>query len=131
MKISLLRINQILLFAVLAAIVLYFGRQILIPVIFAAMLSMLMAPVCRKLDSRGFHRIFSALVCILILFAIFVLIVAIVIGQISSFGHDLSTIEQKSELFFAHIQRYIEEQFKISPERQMTILRQQVKSLNQ
>lgn len=131
MKVSLLRINQILLFVVLATIVLYFGRTILIPVIFAAMLSMLMAPVCRKLDNRGFHRIFSALVCILILFAVFVLVMAIVIGQISSFGDDLSAIEQKSELFFAHIQHYIERQLKISPERQMTILKQQVKSWNQ
>jgi predicted PurR-regulated permease PerM len=131
MNFSLLRINQILLFAVLATIVLYFGRQILIPVIFAAMLSMLMAPVCRKLDNRGFHRIFSALVCILILFAVFLLIMLIVIGQISSFGQDLSTIEQKSELFFAHIQHYIEGQFNISPERQMRLLKQQVKLLNQ
>jgi predicted PurR-regulated permease PerM len=131
MKFSLVRINQILLFAVLATIVLYFGRQILIPVIFAAMLSMLMAPVCRKLDNRGFHRVFSALVCILILFAVFLLMLLIVIGQISSFAHDLSTIEQKSELFFANIRQYIEGQFKISPERQTTILKQQVKSLNQ
>jgi predicted PurR-regulated permease PerM len=95
------------------------------------MLSMLMAPVCRKLDNRGFHRIFSALVCILILLAVFVLMVIIVIGQISSFGNDLSTIEQKSALFFAQIQHYIEGQFNISPERQTTILKQQVKSFNQ
>ena len=131
MKFSLSKINEILLFAVLATIVLYFGRQILIPVIFAAMLSMLMAPVCRKLDNRGFHRVSSALVCILILLTVFVLSMAIVIGQISSFADDLSFIEQKSELFFTHIQHYIERQFGISPERQMTILKQQVKSWNQ
>jgi predicted PurR-regulated permease PerM len=131
MKFSLSKINELLLFAVLATIVLYFGRQILIPVIFAAMLSMLMAPVCRKLDNRGFNRVSSALTCILILLTVFVLSMAIVIGQISSFADDLSLIEQKSELFFTQIKHYIEQQFRISPERQMTILKQQVKSWNQ
>ena len=61
------RANQYLFFIVLLVIVLYFGRSFLIPVFFAGMLAMLMAPVCRKLDSWGFNRALSCLCCILIL----------------------------------------------------------------
>ena len=61
------RATQFLFFWIALVIVLYYGRVLLVPMTFAAILAMLMTPVCRKLDSMGFHRTLSSLACILIL----------------------------------------------------------------
>lgn len=56
-----IKINQVLLFFILFVIVLHYGRPILVPVIFAAFLSILMSPLIDFLDRRGFRRVFSTI----------------------------------------------------------------------
>src|SRR5688500_2374249 len=90
-----LKINQALLMPILVTIVLYFGRPVLIPLCFAILLAMLMAPVCRFFDQKGWARALSCTICILILLISFVLIMGIVIMQMSDFLEDLNKINLK------------------------------------
>src|SRR5690606_17452975 len=120
-----LRINQYLLFVILAVVVLYFGRPILIPVIFAAMLAMLMAPVCRRIDRWGAHRAVSCTVCIVIL-AGFIAGVGIVVGaQASAFAKDFDQIKQKGSEMMEQAQTFVERKLGISPEKQKSVIREQ------
>lgn len=121
------RVNQYLFFFVLAVVVMYFGRSIIIPVVFAALLAMLMAPLCRKLDSWKFPRALSTLVCVLILAAVVVGMVAIIGAQIATFGKDIDKIKKKGTEMVAQGQSYIEKRFGVSEEKQEEVVKEQTK----
>lgn len=125
------RINQYLLFIVLFVVVLYFGRAFLIPIVFGALLSMLMAPVCRKLDGWGFPRALSTLVCILILVGIIAGVAIIVSTQFATFAENMSMIQSKASEFLHQVQSYIESQIGMSPEAQERMVKEQAEKANQ
>jgi predicted PurR-regulated permease PerM len=122
------RINQNLLFAVLLVVVLYYGKAILVPFILGALLAMLMAPICRSLDSKGFHRALSAAICVFILLIAIVGILFLVIAEINSFTEDFSQLQAKGKEMLKGLQRYIQETFNIAPEEQISIAKEQVKN---
>lgn len=131
MKEIFLRVNQYLLFGVLLTIVLYYGRTILIPLVFGAMLAMLMAPVCRKLDAKGFHRALSCTLCIFILLVALVVMLLIVIAQGSLFAKDVPLIQEKVDELLNTVQAFVQDKFDISPEKQVTIVKKQVQTLGE
>lgn len=114
MRDRLIRFNHFLLLWILFTIVLYYGKVILIPVAFGAMLAMLMAPVCSGLDARGLPRTLSVIVCILILLLVFALSIWVVVAQIASFNEDLPLIEQKMRSLAGSLQTTLEKEFRIS-----------------
>jgi predicted PurR-regulated permease PerM len=118
------RVNQYLFFFVLAVVVMYFGRSFIIPIVFAAMLAMLMAPLCRKLDSWGFPRALSTLTCVLILAAVIVGMGVIIGAQIATFGKDIDKIKQKGTEIVAKGQDYIKERYGVSEERQKEVVKE-------
>jgi predicted PurR-regulated permease PerM len=131
MKEQLVKINRILFFFVLLTVVLYYGKPILIPLFFAIMLAMLMAPVCRKLDSKGLPRAISCLVCVFILLIFFLSMMGIMVGQISSFVGDLSQMEQQSNQLLSSLHTYIERRFNIPTAQQIAFLQRETQNLGQ
>lgn len=129
MKFQLLKINQFLLFWVLLTIVLYYGKVILIPITFAIMLAMLMAPVCRWLDNKGFLRVWSTISCLLILLIIFSLVIWIVAAQVMSFAQQIPLIENKIETFLHSVNIYINENLDIPSSSQNDYLAEKTENL--
>lgn len=125
MKEIFLRINQYLLFLILLVVVLYFGKAFLIPIVFAALLAMLMAPVCRKVDSWKVHRAISSLVCVLILVAVIVGIGAVIGAQFAAFAEDVGQIKSKGREMIGQLQGVVEKTFGISPEEQESVVKEQ------
>jgi predicted PurR-regulated permease PerM len=125
------RVNQYLFFIVLLVVVMYFGRAFLIPMFFAALLAMLMAPVCRKLDGWGFSRALSTVCCILILVLVIGGIAFVISTQISTFAENISQIQIKVKELLQQVQSYIEEQIGISPQEQERVVKQQAEESNQ
>ncbi|HEY0742414.1 MAG TPA: AI-2E family transporter [Chryseosolibacter sp.] len=121
------RVNQYLFFFVLAVVVMYFGRSFIIPIVFAALLAMLMAPLCRKLDSWGFPRALSTLTCVLILAAVVVGMGVIIGAQIATFGKDIDKIKQKGTEIVAKGKDYIEKRYGVSEEKQEQVVKEQAK----
>lgn len=125
MKEILQRANQFLFFTVLLVVVLFFGRSFLIPIFFAALLAMLMAPVCRRLEKWGFNRALASAVCVLILI-LFLAGMGLIIGaQFSTFAENITQIEQKGKQLLDQAQTYIQEQFGVSPEKQESLVKEQ------
>ncbi len=122
------RINQYLLFTVLAIVILYFGKIILIPVIFAALFAMLFAPLCRKLDRRGWKRSLSTLLCTLIVLFATLGMLAIVGGQIAAFQNDIPKIKQRANQAIGTTQEFIQQKLNIPPAKQKEIAKEQAKS---
>ncbi len=129
MQTQLLKINQLLLFFALFTLVLFYAQPILVPFFFAIMLAMLMAPVCRKLDNIGLHRIVSCIICVLILMIVFLCMMGILVGQISSFVADLSQFEQKTTELIGNIHKYVERRFNIPVAEQTAFLQKETENL--
>jgi predicted PurR-regulated permease PerM len=122
------RINQYLFFIVLVVVVLYFGKVVLVPVIFAALFAMLFAPMCGKLIRKGWNRSLSTLLCVLIILFATLGMLAIVGGQISAFQKDVPKMKQKAAETMTTVQSYISEKLKIPPTKQKEIVKEQTKS---
>jgi predicted PurR-regulated permease PerM len=126
------RLNQYLAFAILVVVILYFGKPILIPVAFAALFAMLMAPVCNFLERKGLKiRALSTLVCVLILVSVFAGMLAVVGGQFASFKKDFPQIKKNATEYFAHAQRYVERRLGIDAEKQKEIAKKQATNSQQ
>jgi predicted PurR-regulated permease PerM len=95
--ISLSRVTQILLFIILLSVLLYFGREIFLITTFAGFLAMLMTPLSNRIEKSGIPRIFSALISILIIVAVFSGIVLLLSGQIISLVQDIPKIISEAE----------------------------------
>ena len=127
MKEIFLRVNQYLLFTVLLVLVLFYGKTFLIPITFAALLAMLMAPLCRRLDKIGLNRALSTLVCVLILVGVIVGIGYVIGSQFAAFAEDVSLIEKKSRELLAQVQQYIQDQVGVSEAKQKAVVKEQAK----
>ncbi|HEX8041657.1 MAG TPA: AI-2E family transporter [Chryseosolibacter sp.] len=131
MKEIFFRANQYLLFIVLAVVVMHYGAPFLIPIVFGALLSMLMAPVCRKFESWGFNRALADVSCILILVLVFAGISFLVSTQLATFLENISVIQSKGKELLEQIQSYIQEHIGITPEKQEAIVIQQAEKTRQ
>jgi predicted PurR-regulated permease PerM len=125
------RVNQYLFFFVLTVAVMYFGRTFIIPIVFAALLAMLMAPLCRRLDGWGFPRALSTIVCVLILAAVVVGMGAVIGAQFATFGKDVDKIKKKGTEMVQQGQAYIEKRFGVAPEKQEEVVKDQAKKAQQ
>jgi predicted PurR-regulated permease PerM len=122
------RVNQYLLFAILVVVIFYFGKPLLIPLMFASLFAMLMAPLCRRLEQWRSPRALSTLICVLIILVTMATIVSIVTAQFSVFSKDLPQIKEKANSFIVQSQKTIEEKLGLPPEKQKQIAKQQTKS---
>jgi predicted PurR-regulated permease PerM len=121
--------NQFLLFFVLLSVVLYFGRELLVPIVFSAFFAMLLAPVCRALEGKGVSRIPATIICVFILLVVLLGIFAIVVGELTSFIDDLPTIQKKMLSIIDSMEVYFEHSFNMSRSRQSKIIEQQISNL--
>src|SRR5688500_4007896 len=131
MKVQLTKANQSLFFFVLLTIVLYYGKPILIPFSFAVLLAMLMAPLCQRLDNKGFRRAVSCLICVFILLLVFLGMMAITVGQVSEFTRDVSLLEQKTNELLVSLHIWVEKQFGIPAADQTAFIKNETKNISQ
>ncbi len=121
------RVNQRLLFWVLLIVIMHYGRTFLVPLVFAALLAMLMAPLCRKLDKK-MSRGWSTLICVFLLFTGLLVMFGVLAGQVAAFSNDLPEFKKKAEEFVSQGQSWFEERFNISEERQKELVKEHLQS---
>lgn len=119
------RINNILVTSILGVVVLYFGKEFFVMVIFSGLLAMLMAPLSNMLENHRFSRILSSLVSILIIIAIIALTIIILSEQIAGMAQDIPKIKSGLENILTDIQSWISQQFGMSFEDQMSTVKEQ------
>ena len=122
--INLERINKILFFAILGAVILYFGRDVLILLTFSCFLAMLMTPVSNKLEKIGISRVFSSLISVFIIISVIFGAIMLLSAQIASVKEDLPQIKSGLEEMIANVQSWISSKFGISFEQQESSLKE-------
>jgi predicted PurR-regulated permease PerM len=123
--VSIRKINQSLLMAVLIGFILYMGREIFVLVTFSIFLAMLMTPVSNKLESMHVPRILSSLVSVLIIVIVIILIFMLLSAQIASVSHQLPQIKSRITEITSSTEEWIKNQFGVSPDQQVTTLKEQ------
>lgn len=122
------QVNQGLLFVILLVAVLYVGRGLLVPLVSAAFFAMLMAPVSGRME-KFIKRPFAVVICILLLLASILGIIAIIIAEINSFTDDLPAIVATANDLLQSGQSFFHDHFGLEPQQQVAFANEQISAL--
>lgn len=123
------RVNAVLLFAILICIVLYYAREVLVVIAFSVLFTMLMTPVANKLETFGVSRILSTCICLLIIILVLSGGISLITMQVLNLMEELPTVQEKFEKSLQEFQAYIYSKFQVSPERQIHIVKAQLRDI--
>lgn len=105
-------------YVVYGSFILYFGRDIFIPLSFAALISFVIYPSCKWLEQHGFKRMLAILINIILLLAVMLGIIALLINQVVDFLQEWPQIEGKLLESYKSFSAFITESYSISSEQQ-------------
>ncbi len=108
----------VLQYIVFGSIILFFGREVLIPISFALLISFILYPVCAWLERRGMGRLLAISISISLLIIAGLLIVALLIHQFISFLNEWPALQEKLAKSLQEISKLLINVFGISQERQ-------------
>ena len=98
-----------LLALTLIAFTIYVGQDILVPLAFAILLSILLLPVASFLERKGFSRVMANLISIFLGLSFIAAIVYFLSYQISTFVHDLPAIKQHLANHLITVRQWVSE----------------------
>jgi predicted PurR-regulated permease PerM len=88
-------------------------QGILVPIVFAVLFSLLLLPLCKRLERIGIPRILAIIVCIILVISCIIGLLLLVINQFTIFGQELPQYSHKLEQIVTESQLLIESTFKI------------------
>lgn len=89
------RLLKWLQYVVYGSVILYFGRNIFIPISFALLISFVLYPVCVWLERKGVGRLMAIVIAICLLMLLGVLVLALLVYQFISFLDEWPSIQEK------------------------------------
>lgn len=98
------------------AAVLYLGRSLFIPLSFSILLSFILYPICRWLESKRIGKIWATLIALSLVTVLLALVFALLINQFRAFGEEWPLLLQKLEDSYANLGVYMEEEWGVSAE---------------
>lgn len=98
--------------------IVYVGQDIIIPLGFAVMLSMLLLPVVKWLVKKGIPDIVASILAIIVAIVFVSGILYFLSAQIANFMDDLPAIKEKLQHHWTSLQSWINEKFNISKQQQ-------------
>jgi predicted PurR-regulated permease PerM len=111
---------RILQYVVLGSIILYFGKDIFIPISFALLISFVLYPVCIWLEEKGLGRLTSIIIGISLLIIAGLLLLALLVYQFASFVQELPALQTKLIASLKDFSGMLDNVFGISWERQQS-----------
>ncbi len=94
------------------------AESFLMPLSVAALLAMIVLPLCGWLERRKLSRAWASLLSVLVIMSFFVLLTAVIAGQISSLTEDWPQIKKKIEPKIEQLQSYIADKTGVSIQEQ-------------
>ena len=129
-SISIFKVNAGLLTIILTGVILYYGKEFLVPLFFAILLSMLLLPVCRRLERWGVGRIWSTLAGALIIVLLVAGLFGIIIAQGASISEDLPQMQVQAEKLFEQLQQWVQARYGMGKQEQLSYLQKGVDKLS-
>ncbi len=125
----LFKLTLLLLFFTLLVCGLYYAGSLIVPLSFAALLAMLMLPVCRFLEKHKFPRALAIVICLLIIITVIAGFIFLFSSQIMGFAEDLPILKQKAIEKFDLLTSFIQKQTNMSAKEQNTYFNEQISGL--
>lgn len=111
-------VSRILQYIVFVSIILYFGKDVFVPISFALLISFVLYPVCAWMEKRGMTRLLAIIVAMSVLVITGLLVLALLIYQFVSFINELPALQEKLDSSIQEISSMLVNVFGISRERQ-------------
>lgn len=122
------KIVSVLLSLVIIIYGLYELQTVLIPLVFAILFSVLLFPLCRRLEAWRVPRILAIFLCIVLTLAVIVGLFYAVSIQISNFAEVLPKLAERGTQWLNKIQTFADQRFNIDRQRQLAEARKYVNS---
>ncbi len=108
------RIMEWLLVAAISVLLLYYGRTLFIPMFYGLFIAVVLYPVCRRLENRGFPKSLAITTELLIVFLLFTVLIWLLVAQFNAFLKDLPELKVKLQPALGNLQHWLENNFNIS-----------------
>ena len=117
---------EILQYTVLIGFILYFGRTLFIPLSFSVLISFILFPVCKWMESKGISKMGAIITSLLIVLSFMAVIVYLLFRQINEFSNEWGLFSKKLLETFDQISIFITERFEITTADQVDFLKNSI-----
>lgn len=114
---------RILQYVVFGSIILYFGKDIFIPISFSLLISFVIYPGCVWLEKRGFGKLIAIMIGLSIVLIPGLLLLALLVYQFAGFAQELPALQEKLIGSLKDLSGMLVDVFGISWERQQSWIR--------
>lgn len=121
---------KVLLFFILSIAFLYLGREFLVPVALAGVLSMLLIPLNRWIERKGANRVISSICCVIVVLSAIIGVCALITWQVSALMEDMAQIKEQLSKLMLQVRQFVSNNLGISPPKQDELVEQQQASDN-
>jgi predicted PurR-regulated permease PerM len=105
-------------YIVLISVVLFFGRDIFIPISFALLISFVLYPICRWMETKGAGRLTAIIISLCVLILIGLMLFALLVSQFVAFAHEWPHLQVKLNQSFIQFGEYLRDVFNITKDQQ-------------
>lgn len=123
------RISLILLSLTILAVALFYGREIIIPLLFAILLSTLLLPLTNFLSRKGLHKIFSIILPVLLTLTVIGGVIFFLSSQVMNFLHDTPALKERIAEVSSSFQKWINQNTHIPVTKQNEYLQNTVEDI--
>src|SRR6478609_1699549 len=106
-------------------------KPVLVPILFSALFSLLLLPLCRSLENLKVPRVLAIIICIITIILVLTAIVWFLSAQLLSFSDELSGIAAKLNEMFARFQLFLQQKFGIAPRNKSELIRSTLGSIQE
>lgn len=117
---------EILQYIVLICFILYYGRTLFIPLSFSLLISCILFPVCKWMESKGINKMGAIISSLLIVFLFIGMVVYLLILQINEFSNEWGLFSKKLLEALNQISAFIAARFDITTEEQVLFLKNSI-----
>lgn len=114
---------EILQYALLISLLLYFGKTLFIPLSFSMLISFILYPVCKWMEKKGIHRSIAIFISIFGVLLFFGAIVYLLFLQIIEFSNEWHLFRVKLIESTNQLSNFLEEHFNLSADKQLVFIK--------
>ena len=107
-----------LFYVLSASAILYFGRDVFIPISYALLISFVLYPLCNWLEARGLSRMAAIFISITLLLILLMAVVSLLMLQVFDFVEEWPQLQSKLSASIKQVSEYIIASFGVSQEQQ-------------
>lgn len=90
---------------ILTAVLLYFGKSLLVPLFFGLLIAIVLYPVCKRLEKKGISKSIAIFICLFIVTLFIAGLVLLMLWQVNMLKKDAPAIVEKASVFIHTLQR--------------------------